>query len=268
MGNNRYFNHNDLNKDNFDSNYNRNNEKNKFRRSAVLQNSNSMQNIFNKNYNLNNFFQQNQIRKDNNDFYPNDNIGINLNISYKNSYDDDINQIKNGKKVYGKLLLEQVKLNNINKKIELQRKRRQEVLDELKLQKQIKEIELQNEIEKNKKYQKIINRFKYDNDLLEKHLKKSENELDNYELNLKNKPLIKSNSTYFEQSLSLNDKLNYEKRKAKLFESHLFNKEILKDLEKLKLRNTISLGIIKKELNQAKYENYLSEHYKNQEKEQ
>ena len=263
MGNNRYFNHNDLNKDNFDSNYNRNNEKNKFRRSAVLQNSNSMQNIFNKNYNLNNFFQQNQIRKDNNDFYPNDNIGINLNISYKNSYEDDINQIKNGKKVYGKLLLEQVKLNNINKKIELQRKRRQEVLDELKLQKQIKEIELQNEIEKNKKYQKIINRFKYDNDLLEKHLKKSENELDNYELNLKNKPLIKSNSTYFEQSLSLNDKLNYEKRKAKLFESHLFNKEILKDLEKLKLRNTISLGIIKKELSQAKYENYLSEHYKN-----
>ena len=262
MGNNRYFNHNDLNKDNFDSNYNRNNEKNKFRRSAVLQNSNSMQNIYNKNYNLNNFFQQNQIRKDNNDFYPNDNIGINLNISYKNSYDDDINQIKNGKKVYGKLLLEQVKLNNINKKIELQRKRRQEVLDELKLQKQIKEIELQNEIEKNKKYQKIINRFKYDNDLLEKHLKKSENELDNYELNLKNKPLIKSNSTYFEQSLSLNDKLNYEKRKAKLFESHLFNKEILNDIESLKLRNNVSLDILNKELYEAKKETCLSERYK------
>ena len=247
----------------------------KYQNNNHLYNRNNDNKIYN-NLNINNFrinknlqknFSMCNINNNNNTklqiLKPINNLNLTKNISYKNRYDKIIEQKKKEKIVYRNLLLEQIKLNEIKKKIELQNKKRQDILDELKLIKQRKEIELQNQIDKNKRYEKIVNRFAYDNNLLEKQLIESEEQLKNYESNVfNNKQLIKSNSTYFNSKLSLEDKLNIEKRKAKLFESHLFNKEILKDIESLKLRNNVSLDILNKELYEAKKETCLSERYK------
>ena len=248
----KYQNNNHLiNRNNCNRIYNDNININNFRRNTFLQKSFSMCNINNNNK------ANSQILKPINYLNP---IKI---TSYNNKYDKSIEHKKKEKIVYRNLLLEQIKLNEIKKKIEIQNKKRQDILDELKLKKQRKEIELQNQIDKNKRYEKIVNRFEYDNLLFEKQLKESEEQLNNYETNIfNNKKFIKSNSTYFNPKLSLEDKLNFEKRKAKLFESHLFNKEILKDIESLKLRNNISLDILNKELNEAKKETILSERYK------
>jgi len=247
----------------------------KYQNNNHLYNRNNDNKIYN-NLNINNFrinknLQKNfsicNINNNNNTklqiLKPINNLNLTKNISYKNRYDKIIEQKKKEKIVYRNLLLEQIKLNEIKKKIEHQNKKRQDILDELKLIKQRKEIELQNQIDKNKRYEKIVNRFAYDNNLLEKQLIESEEQLKNYESNVfNNKQLIKSNSTYFNSKLSLEDKLNIEKRKAKLFESHLFNKEILNDIESLKLRNNVSLDILNKELYEAKKETCLSERYK------
>jgi len=247
----------------------------KYQNNNHLYNRNNDNKIYN-NLNINNFrinknlqknFSMCNINNNNNTklqiLKPINNLNLTKNISYKNRYDKIIEQKKKEKIVYRNLLLEQIKLNEIKKKIEHQNKKRQDILDELKLIKQRKEIELQNQIDKNKRYEKIVNRFAYDNNLLEKQLIESEEQLKNYESNVfNNKQLIKSNSTYFNSKLSLEDKLNIEKRKAKLFESHLFNKEILNDIESLKLRNNVSLDILNKELYEAKKETCLSERYK------
>ena len=247
----------------------------KYQNNNHLYNRNNDNKIYN-NLNINNFrinknlqknFSMCNINNNNNTklqiLKPINNLNLTKNISYKNRYDKIIEQKKKEKIVYRNLLLEQIKLNEIKKKIEHQNKKRQDILDEFKLIKQRKEIELQNQIDKNKRYEKIVNRFAYDNNLLEKQLIESEEQLKNYESNVfNNKQLIKSNSTYFNSKLSLEDKLNIEKRKAKLFESHLFNKEILNDIESLKLRNNVSLDILNKELYEAKKETCLSERYK------
>ena len=247
----------------------------KYQNNNHLYNRNNDNKIYN-NLNINNFrinknlqknFSMCNINNNNNTklqiLKPINNLNLTKNISYKNRYDKIIEQKKKEKIVYRNLLLEQIKLNEIKKKIEHQNKKRQDILDELKLIKQRKEIELQNQIDKNKRYEKIVNRFEYDNNLLEKQLIESEKQLNNYESNVfNNKQLIKSNSTYFNTKLSLEEKLNIEKRKAKLFESHLFNKEMLKDIESLKLRNNVSLDILNKELYEAKKETSLSERYK------
>ena len=248
----------------------------KYQNNNHLNNRNNCNRIYSGNININNFRKNTNLMKSfstcniNNNTKDNSQIlkPINYlnpikNYQYKNRYDKSFEQKKKEKIVYRNVLLEQIKLNEMKKKIELQNKKRQDILDELKLMKQRKEIELQNQIDKNKRYEKIVNRFAYDNNLLEKQLIESEKQLNNYESNVfNNKQLIKSNSTYFNTKLSLEEKLNIEKRKAKLFESHLFNKEILNDIESLKLRNNVSLDILNKELYEAKKETCLSERYK------
>ena len=263
--NNRYQNDN-LNEGNYYVNnfYNQNEQKNNFRASQILQNNfNNLLQIDN-NYNNNNFSYSQEPIGYNNNLNGNYN-GVNINISYKNKYEDFYNKNQREKKEYGNILLEQVKLNNLKKKIELENKKRQDLLDELRIEKERKELEIQEQKEKNKRFKYITNRFSLDSELLEKQLKKSEEDLKNFEIkiNKKNIYLNKSKSTKMKPTLSLEDKLKYERIKSKISESQIYNKEIFNDFEILKLTYNDSLDILKKELIEAKHENNKSNYYKN-----
>ena len=263
--NNRYQNDN-LNEGNYYVNnfYNQNEQKNNFRASQILQNNfNNLLQIDN-NYNNNNFSYTQESIGYNNNLNGNYN-GVNINISYKNKYEDFYNKNQREKKEYGNILLEQVKLNNLKKKIELENKKRQDLLDELRIEKERKELEIQEQKEKNKRFKYITNRFSLDSELLEKQLKKSEEDLKNFEIkiNKKNIHLNKSKSTKIKLTLSLEDKLKYERIKSKISESQIYNKEIFNDFEILKLTYNDSLDILKKELIEAKHENNKSNYYKN-----
>ena len=263
--NNRYQNDN-LNEGNYYVNNfnNQNEQKNNFRASQILQNNfNNLLQIDN-NYNNNNFSYSQEPIGYNNNLNGNYN-GVNINISYKNKYEYFYNKNQREKKEYGNILLEQVKLNNLKKKIELENKKRQDLLDELRIEKERKELEIQEQKEKNKRFKYITNRFSLDSELLEKQLKKSEEDLKNFEIkiNKKNIHLNKSKSTKIKPTLSLEDKLKYERIKSKISESQIYNKEIFNDFEILKLTYNDSLDILKKELIEAKHENNKSNYYKN-----
>lgn len=195
--------------------------------------------------------------------------GVDLSISYKNKYENYLKQQKLEKERYAKYLLEQQKFQEMKRLQMIRDKKRQDLLDELRLEKERKIIELRNLKEK-KKIKDILIRSNYHNqNLIQNQLLKSTEMLKKSsslpERQAIRKKLLEDNGKhffFFENEKNFEESIKDHVDHTKNVDNKIFNKKLLEEIEKLKFDNLCQSEDLTKSIKIAKEQAELSNKYK------
>lgn len=195
--------------------------------------------------------------------------GVDLSISYKNKYENYLKQQKLEKERYAKYLLEQQKFQEMKRLQMIRDKKRQDLLDELRLEKERKIIELRNLKEK-KKIKDILIRSNYHNqNLIQNQLLKSTEMLKKSsslpEKQAIRKKLLEDNGKhffFFDNEKNFEESIKDHVDHTKNVDNKIFNKKLLEEIEKLKFDNLCQSEDLTKSIKIAKEQAELSNRYK------
>lgn len=195
--------------------------------------------------------------------------GVDLSISYKNKYENYLKQQKLEKERYAKYLLEQQKFQEMKRLQMIRDKKRQDLLDELRLEKERKIIELRNLKEK-KKIKDILIRSNYHNqNLIQNQLLKSTEMLKKSsslpERQAIRKKLLEDNGKhffFFDNEKNFEESIKDHVDHTKNVDNKIFNKKLLEEIEKLKFDNLCQSEDLTKSIKIAKEQAELSNKYK------
>ena len=217
-------------------------------------------------------------RYDNNNLLPQIQ-NVNLSISYKTNYDNIHNAQRLESQRYGNFLQKQINYKNLRKSELEQQKRKEAVLEELRLAKERQEMALRQYNEKQKIQDTYIKSSFHNSQVIQEELFRSLRKLDKAKsmpdfsrtsierqerekLREAFKDPFKDSEMKFDKTKSIDENIDDNIKRMKVVDSRIFNGMMMDDILKLKFENTQRKKELEKVLEVTFQQSQLNKNYK------